>query len=102
MRTQTTNANKQPSHRNKKQTAKKMYYGGFCLLPWLWLVNYLYFRSALNIDEAPAELKSYVRRSLVGFGVMMTLWAAWLTVFYLNLDADWARSLLLFDSRTHL
>jgi len=30
------------------QTARRMYLGGFLFLPWLWLVNYLYFRPILD------------------------------------------------------
>lgn len=32
----------------KISIAKKMYIGGFFLLPWLWFVNFLYFRKDMN------------------------------------------------------
>jgi len=28
--------------------SKRMFYGGFAFLPWLWLVNWLYFHDVLK------------------------------------------------------
>jgi len=38
--------------------AKKLYYGGFFLLPWMWLANYFLFRKDLGRLKAPEELKT--------------------------------------------
>lgn len=37
--------------------ARKLFWGGCCLLPWLWAVNLIYFRAALMNKRAPAELR---------------------------------------------
>lgn len=39
------------------QVSRKMYIGGFFGLPWLWLVNYIYFQHTLKNEETPVELK---------------------------------------------
>lgn len=41
----------------KINVARKMFYGGFALLPWLWFVNYLMFRKDLLKPTVPHELK---------------------------------------------
>jgi presenilin enhancer 2 len=37
--------------------SKKMFYGGFAFLPFLWLVNFLYFFNTSRQANAPKALK---------------------------------------------
>lgn len=37
--------------------SKKMFYGGFAFLPFLWLVNFLYFYKTSQQPNAPKVLK---------------------------------------------
>lgn len=37
--------------------SKKMFYGGFAFLPFLWLVNFMYFYKTSQSLNAPSELK---------------------------------------------
>lgn len=37
---------------------KKMFYGGFALLPFLWLVNVIYLWPTLKRTDVPAQLRS--------------------------------------------
>jgi presenilin enhancer 2 len=41
----------------KIDVAKKMFYGGFLFLPWLWIVNYLLFRKDLTRQSTPEAVK---------------------------------------------
>ncbi len=34
------------------------YFGGFLLLPWLWFVNYLYFKDVVKAPHASQQLKT--------------------------------------------
>lgn len=66
--------------------AKKMYFGGFLLLPWLWFVNYLYFKDVVKAPHANQQLKTIVRRSLIGAVVFAVALIVWMTYFILNKD----------------
>ena len=37
--------------------ARKMFYGGCALLPWLWLVNIIYFRRLYFADDCPPGVR---------------------------------------------
>lgn len=37
--------------------SKKMFYGGFAFLPFLWLVNFMYFFQTSRQPNAPKALK---------------------------------------------
>jgi len=47
----------QPYRDEDVVVAKKMFYGGFAFLPFLWLVNGVFFRQALTRSDAPPALK---------------------------------------------
>lgn len=58
-----------PSAAQLRQS-RQLFYGGFLLLPCLWLLNWCRFRQlakeAREEDDGVAELRMYVRWSLVG------------------------------------
>ena len=39
------------------QVVRKMFLGGFCFLPWLWVVAVLYFREKATKPEALPDLR---------------------------------------------
>lgn len=53
------------------------------MLPFLWLLNYLYLRKYIQRASCPPEVKFYVRSSLVGFVVVTSLFAVWTIVYLL-------------------
>jgi presenilin enhancer 2 len=71
------------SNEGLKVVAKRLFIGGFLLLPFLWLMNYLYLRKYIQRASCPPEVKFYVRGSLVGFLVVTSLFAVWTLVFLL-------------------
>ena len=39
------------------KVSKRFFIGGFFLLPWLWLVNWIYLREALKKPNCPPEAR---------------------------------------------
>jgi len=54
-------------HETQIDVSKKMYFGGYFFLPWLWMVNYLLFRPYMKRQDCPEEVKQYAKRSFVLF-----------------------------------
>ncbi len=72
---------------------RKMFIGGFFFLPWLWFVNYLFFREHMNKPTTHPSVKfcNYfdqflifsidARASLVLFFVVSAVLVIWYVVF---------------------
>jgi len=69
----------------QEQMAAKRFWGGFALLPWLWLINVIHFRSAFW-EEAPeyAKIRYYTRASLVGVALALPMFLAWVLTYHEN------------------
>ncbi|KAI8337743.1 presenilin enhancer 2 [Chlamydoabsidia padenii] len=68
--------------------SRKMFYGGFVFLPFLWLVNCIYFFRQSRKPTAPALLKQYVHWSFAG----CLVWFIGLTIWYglfVNQRSNW-------------
>ena len=76
--------------------ARKMFYGGCALLPWLWLVNIIYFRKLYFSSDCPPGVRKWVHRSSVGFVTVTVLWIIWCIVFQTTYKT-WGRALLIVD-----
>ena len=48
------------------KVARRLFYGGFAGLPWLWFIAWLHFRHAARLPSADPRLATYARRSGVG------------------------------------
>ena len=79
----------------------KLWLWGFAFLPFLWLVNYVFFKHTLVEATTPEHMKRNVRRSLVAFSVAFGVWVVWLIVFYTNMHG-WANPLMLFSPSTNV
>ncbi|KAI9008594.1 hypothetical protein DFJ74DRAFT_362887 [Hyaloraphidium curvatum] len=65
-------------------TVKRYFYGGFALLPWLWLFNFLYVLPIIKRPNLKPAIKHYAFASLslsLIFFVALTTWFTW---FLLN------------------
>ena len=60
------------------KVARRMFYGGFLGLPWLWFVSWAHFRHVAKQPNADPQLQKYVIRSLVGAIVGAVLFIAWI------------------------
>ena len=79
------------------KVARRMFYGGFAGLPWLWFIAWLHFRRAANLPSADPQLAKYARRSGVGALVGAALFACWIVYVQLSWRSwgDFGRSLML-------
>nr|Q54BR1.2 RecName: Full=Probable gamma-secretase subunit PEN-2 [Dictyostelium discoideum] len=62
--------------------AKKLWFIGFFFLPWVWLINILYFipyRNSLN-----DKVKWYLKFSLIGFLGYSTIFMGWMGIYLVN------------------
>ncbi len=81
--------------------SSKLWRWGFFCLPFLWLVNYVFFRHALSLPTTPAQMKLDVRRSRIAFAVAALIWTVWLILFYTN-RRGWAEPMLLISPSTNV
>ncbi|KAG2237202.1 hypothetical protein INT48_006606 [Thamnidium elegans] len=70
--------------------SKKMFYGGFAFLPFLWLVNFLYFFNTSRQPNAPKALKKYIYMSLVGCLIWFIILTSWYGLF-VNRRISWGQ-----------
>mmetsp|Transcript_32177 Transcript_32177/g.44630 ORF Transcript_32177/g.44630 Transcript_32177/m.44630 type:complete len:120 (+) Transcript_32177:30-389(+) len=70
--------------REGRSLSRKLFYAGFCALPWLWFVNVWFFYPQLKRgkDVGDRELFQYVRASAIGFVVFSICFLPW-TLTYL-------------------
>jgi len=74
----------------KIDVAKKMFWGGFLFLPWLWVVNWLLFRAQLQKPSCPEDLKWYINWSFRLFLPVVCLVVVWYIVYAIKLRGpDW-------------
>ncbi|KAA0151414.1 hypothetical protein FNF29_04613 [Cafeteria roenbergensis] len=74
--------------------AQRFFYVGLACLPWLWLVNLFYFRSALCSERASPELRTWLKRSAIGAAVFTVIFIAWVVFIQLSWQAIGAQDLL--------
>lgn len=68
--------------------SKRLFILGFFALPWLWLINFFYFRKLLSHSATPPVAKRFVYLSLTGFVLVVGGWLVWFIV-YLNNWTHW-------------
>ena len=66
------------------KVARRLFYGGFAGLPWLWFVSWVHFRKTARLPQADPQLQTYVQRSLVGTISGAVLLVAW--ILYVQLS----------------
>ncbi|KAI9023504.1 Presenilin enhancer-2 subunit of gamma secretase-domain-containing protein [Phycomyces nitens] len=71
--------------------SKKMFYGGFALLPFLWLVNVMYFFTICRKPTSPPALRKYVIMSLTGCLVCFVGLTTWYALF-VNKRVQWGQA----------
>uniref|UniRef100_A0A8C6SMN6 Gamma-secretase subunit PEN-2 n=1 Tax=Neogobius melanostomus TaxID=47308 RepID=A0A8C6SMN6_9GOBI len=68
----------------KLNLCRKYYLGGFALLPFLWLVNVVWFFKEVYFKPSFTEqmqMKTYVQRSALGVLLWAVILTTWITVF---------------------
>ena len=79
------------------KVARRMFYGGFALLPWLWFVAWAHFRHVAKSPHADPRLATYVHRCLVGSVVGGVILASWVLFVSLSWQTwgEFGRGLML-------
>lgn len=70
---------------------RKYYLAGFALLPFLWLVNVVWFFREAFVKPAYTEqsqIKTYVKRSGMGLLFWVAVLTTWITIFQ-HFRAEW-------------
>ncbi|KAF4318460.1 hypothetical protein BBO99_00007385 [Phytophthora kernoviae] len=76
----TRNLNKEADDK----VARKMFFGGCAFLPWLHLVNVIFYRKQFLDATMDPSVTIWVRRSFMGFCFWTVLFLSWVLVFQLN------------------
>ena len=79
------------------KVARRMFYGGFAGLPWLWFIAWLHFRHAAKLPSADPQLAVYARRSGVGALIGGLAFVAWIVTvqLYWRTWGEFGRSIML-------
>ncbi|KAL0985005.1 hypothetical protein UPYG_G00151750 [Umbra pygmaea] len=75
----------------KLSLCRKYYLGGFAFLPFLWLVNVVWFFKEAFFKPAYTEqlqIKTYVKRSGLGLLLWVAVLTTWITIFQ-HFRAEW-------------
>ena len=62
------------------RVVRRLFYGGFALLPWLWFVGWVQFRASARKPDADPRLASLVRSCFVGAVASAVAFAAWVAL----------------------
>eukprot|EP00879_Flechtneria_rotunda_P005327 GHRR01005614.1.p2 GENE.GHRR01005614.1~~GHRR01005614.1.p2 ORF type:complete len:112 (+),score=11.05 GHRR01005614.1:162-497(+) len=74
------NIDGEPLDRDKARTlAKRVFFAGFALLPWLWAVNVWMFWPGLR--QGDPVVKTYARRSAYCFVGWLSIILPWILIF---------------------
>ncbi|KAF7700242.1 hypothetical protein HF521_003200 [Silurus meridionalis] len=79
------------SNEEKLNLCRKYYLGGFAFLPFLWLVNVVWFFKEAFVKPAYTEqpqIKIYVKRSALGLMLWVAVLTTWITIFQ-HFRAQW-------------
>ena len=70
------------SRRQDVETAQSYHKYGFLFLPWIWLVNWFYFKEVKDYPDTSPTIKQYAENSRNMFAIAMLVWFVWLITFY--------------------
>ncbi|XP_065827249.1 gamma-secretase subunit PEN-2-like [Oscarella lobularis] len=77
------------SRDEKLQICRKYYRWGFFCLPFIWLVNFVwFFKDAFRKSNPDKEIRKYLLRSISGVGIWIVVWTTWI-VIYQKKRASW-------------
>ncbi|KAF9972221.1 hypothetical protein BGZ73_004681 [Actinomortierella ambigua] len=68
--------------------SRKLFLGGFCLLPFLWVYNLLYLWPIRHRSDITPQVRKHLMFSAVGSLVMFVISSTWFAIF-VNFRLDW-------------
>eukprot|EP00049_Salpingoeca_infusionum_P018086 m.355706 g.355706 ORF g.355706 m.355706 type:complete len:119 (+) comp17310_c0_seq1:213-569(+) len=72
------------STEEKESLCRKYFIGGFFLLPWLWIINAIWF---MPYTSESRKIKNMVIGSTIGALIFMAGIIAWAVIFQLNFSS---------------
>lgn len=82
---------KRVKNEEKLDLCRKYYLGGFFLLPFLWIVNSIWFFQEAFLKsqyDQQRQIRTYVIRSILGSLVWIAVIVTWVVIFQLK-RAEW-------------
>ncbi|KAG0075432.1 Gamma-secretase subunit pen-2 [Podila epicladia] len=61
--------------------SKKLFYGGFALLPFLWVYNLLYVWPVRNRPDISPQVRQYLMMSAILASGMFVIFSVWFGIF---------------------
>ena len=92
---QQTTSNDNDKIKQLERAAQLMFYGGCCLLPWVWGLSIIYFWKLYRSETCPPGIKKYITQSIQGLILVMILFGIWIVIFQTNKGERWAQPLLI-------
>ena len=92
---QQTTSNDNDKIKQLERAAQLMFYGGCCLLPWVWGLSIIYFWKLYRSETCPPGIKKYITQSIQGLILVMILFGIWIIIFQTNKGERWAQPLLI-------
>ncbi|TYZ57277.1 hypothetical protein PybrP1_007541 [[Pythium] brassicae (nom. inval.)] len=94
----TRNLNTEPD----SAIAKKMFFGGLALLPWLHAVNVIHYRKQFMDGSIDPQVTLWVRRSAMSFAFVTILFVSWVVLFQLKWeDFGWAKLVMVLPAKNY-
>lgn len=81
-------------HQNVK-VARRYFWMGFLGLPFLWLVNYCYFKKVIDDPQCHPRVRLYALASRLTAVAAFILLIAWIATFWLTESDTWPDGLFL-------
>ncbi|KAF9912292.1 Gamma-secretase subunit pen-2 [Linnemannia zychae] len=69
-------------------SSKKLFFGGFCLLPMLWVYNILYIWPVRNRSDLSPQVRHYMMLSGILSIVLFIVFSVWFGIF-VNQRLNW-------------
>ncbi|KAF9130067.1 Gamma-secretase subunit pen-2 [Mortierella sp. 14UC] len=69
-------------------SSKKLFFGGFCLLPMLWVYNILYIWPVRNRSDLSPQVRHYMLMSGILSIVLFVVFSVWFGIF-VNQRLNW-------------
>ncbi|KAG0368612.1 gamma-secretase aspartyl protease complex, presenilin enhancer-2 subunit [Gamsiella multidivaricata] len=61
--------------------SKKLFYGGFCLLPFLWVYNVLYIWPVRHRSDLSPQIRHYLLMSGILATLLFIIFSTWFGIF---------------------
>lgn len=83
------------------KTARRYFLLGFCGLPFIWIVNYCYFKHAISQTHCNPSVYLYVTLSKYFAIIAIAILIAWMIIFWVINNDSWNDDWYITKHETH-